>query len=50
MNLCLRLVFVGILAYCARVYQAGSLMGFSQAKLESPSHMVVKESAKAAGD
>jgi hypothetical protein len=48
MNLFLRLLFVGILAYCARVYHAGSVIGFSRATLQSPFHMMVNENAKAA--
>jgi ribose transport system substrate-binding protein len=48
MNLFFRLLFVSILACCARAYGAGLLIGFSQVTLQSPFYVELKEGAEAA--
>jgi ABC-type sugar transport system substrate-binding protein len=48
MNPFFRLLFVGLLACCARAYGAGLLIGFSQVTLQSPFYVELKEGAEAA--
>ena len=48
MNLFFRLLFVGLLACCAKAYGAGLLIGFSQVTLQSPFYVELKEGAEAA--